>query len=585
MSGPDQIRRIFDAAEEFPADNGGAGSFAPPPDDEPIEARCAEYPLNDYGNGCRFVAYFGEDCLFAPRVGWHRWTGKVWQLDEDKIDVRRDAQKISQKILDEIPFVNPEDWEREAMDKGDAAAEALEALPAKEDRSAADTAKAKELSEAIELGKQARQELGKRRRGFRSHAKSSGNTGPINNMLTEASVAVSMPIDKMNADPLVINTLSGTIRLSEGVDEHSAAWGEKAPRWGYTIEPHNREHHISKIMPIEVDPDAGRKVFDRFLERIQPDPEMRGFLKRWFGYSMTGLTGEQKLVFAHGAGRNGKSTLVDAIAGIMADYAITVPIESLTGSEQRKGSDATPDLVRIPGARMVRASEPEQGQKMKEALIKALTGGEPILIRRMQQEFVEVTPEFKLTIQGNHKPDIRGGDDGIWRRVLLVPFDVQIPAEEVDPVLPERLKAEAPGIFNWMLEGLVEYLNDGLQIPESIAEATAAYRQESDPIRVFLLEECKITGSDNDFIPAKDVIDSFRYWLSERGDEPWGKRQVSNQMRARSGGLLKNPETGAVFKHHKRNGNTGYLGLAFTAATASRLIEMRERERGGYGFQ
>ncbi len=583
MSAPQDVRRMFAEAEEIlPTDlTGGEGAPPPPPEEEPIEARCALYPLNDYGNGQRFVAYYGEDCVFAPRVGWHRWTGRVWQLDEDKLEVRRDAQKVSSRILDEIDFIALEQWERDAMDAGDAAAEALAELDAKEELTPEDRRKAKDLRLTIEAGHEARKELGKRKRGHRSHAKASGNTGAINNMLIEASVEVCLGIDRMNADPLAINTLSGTVQLIEERDDHAAEWGEKpGAKWRHELRPHDRASYISKMMPVEVDPAATCPTFDAFLARIMPDPDMRGFLKRWFGYSMTGLTGEQKLVFAHGAGRNGKSTLVDAIAEIMADYAITVPIESLTGSEQRKGSDATPDLVRIPGARMVRASEPEQGQKMKEALIKALTGGEPILIRRMQQEFVEVTPEFKLTIQGNHKPDIRGGDDGIWRRVLLVPFEVQIPPEEVDPVLPERLRAERAGIFNWMLEGVVEYLDAGLQIPAAIQEATESYREESDPLRVFLFEACEITGKETDFIPARDVIEAFQIWQQDRGDDPWKNRTISLQMAARAGGQLKHPETGAVFHKHKRS-DTGYLGLAFGPDIAGRLAARRDQQFGG----
>lgn len=130
----------------------------------------------------------------------------------------------------------------------------------------------------------------------------------------------------------------------------------------------------------------------RFLERIQPEPEMRAFLQRWFGYSLTGLTNEQKLVFLHGGGRNGKSTLVDLVAKMMGEYATSMPIETLTGSETRKGSDATPDLVRLPGARMVRASEPEKGVQFKEALIKLLTGGEPIMVRRMRRNSLKSIP-------------------------------------------------------------------------------------------------------------------------------------------------------------------------------------------------
>ncbi|MEL6507253.1 MAG: phage/plasmid primase, P4 family, partial [Pseudomonadota bacterium] len=343
--------------------------------------------------------------------------------------------------------------------------------------------------------------------------------------------------------------------------------------------PHDRSYLCSKMAEADYNEDATAPTFTAFLERIQPEPDRREFLQRWFGYTLLGLTTEQKLLFAHGDGRKGKSTLIDVIAQILADYATTVPIESLTGSEQRKGSDATPDLVRIPGARMVRASEPEQGQKMKEALVKALTGGEPVMVRRMHQEFIEVTPEFKLTISGNHRPEIRGGDDGIWRRVLLCPFDQQIPLDEVDPDLPAKLQAEIDGIFAWMVAGAVKWLTDGLKTPGDVMAASNEYRLESDPLREFLLGECVITGSESDWITSADVIDVFRLMQEETGDDPWTKRTVAKTLKDRSA-KLKHPDTGATFWPHKRNGTVDYKGLAFgldAASALARVIDRRSR--------
>jgi len=586
MDGLNRVRDAFDRAEDIPFDGGGPPDppFSPEEIAPPIEAECALAPLNDYGNGQRFNRHFGEDSLFVPRVGWFRWSGAVWEQDEDRLKVRELAQQVAARILDEIPFLALEDWERNIADLAEAAQEELAPLSAKEvgDLTGKDRARMKELRRAVEAGEDVKKALASRKKSHRAHAKAAGNTHSINNMLTEAQVANAAAVSDMNADPRAINTLSGVIRFGEYEDKIAASFDQPAVRtWDYVLEPHNRDDLISKMIPVEVDPAATCPVFDAFLERILPRPEVRQFLKRWFGYSLTGLTVDQGLVFLHGGGRNGKSTLVDTIAEIMADYAVSIPIESLTGSEQRKGSDATPDLVRIPGARMVRASEPEQGTKMKEALIKALTGGEPILIRRMAQEFVEVKPEFKLTISGNHKPEIRGGDDGIWRRVMLVPFEEKITDEEVDKLLPEKLRAERSGILNWLLEGALEWFERGLEPPGVVLEAIQDYREQSDPLRTFFRDECEITGSAEDFTAAKDLVEAFQLYLEEAGNEPWGKRATSNQIRSRAG-MQKHEKTGAVFTPHKR-GTTGYLGIHLGPNMVAALAAKRHGFGGGYG--
>lgn len=572
------INDIFRNPERIDPDYTGDDARPPAsPEEEPIEAACAQFPLNDYGNGLRFMSHFGEDCLFVPRVGWHRWTGQVWRLDEDRIEVRRLAHKIGARIVEEVPYVALEDWERDAIEEAATARREIARLTEKDDLTPKEKKKIQDLKEVVSLGDDAKKALSSRRRSHRSHAKSSGNTASINNMLTEAASGLAVPLGHLNSDPLVVNTPSGLIRFSARTDEHDAAWARAdhpAPKvWGFDLAPHAREQMVSKMISAAYDPEATAPLFAAFLERIQPDPEIRAFLKRWFGYSMTGLTTEQKLVFAWGDGRNGKSTLVDLVAEILADYATTVPIESLTGAEQRKGADATPDLVRIPGARMVRASEPDQDQRMKEAIVKALTGGEPILIRRMMQEFVEVTPEFKLTIQGNHKPTIRGDDEGIWRRVLLVPFAEQIPESEVDPLLPKKLRAEASGVLNWMIEGAVEWLSGGLAVPENIRAATDDYRAYSDPLRVFLITECEVTGRPTDRLFARDLVQAFQLWMEDNGNEPWGKRATSNRF-VTAAGRFRHPETGAVFSRLKAS-DSFYSGIGLKPSSAIRLSERR----------
>jgi putative DNA primase/helicase len=276
---------------------------------------------------------------------------------------------------------------------------------------------------------------------------------------------------------------------------------------------------------------------------------------------MTGLK-VQKFAFFYGSGANGKSVLIDLIARMMGDYAHSAKIESFTGRNRRGGGDATPDIFPLMGARMVRASEPEEGERLQEGLIKELTGGEPLLVRQLHEDFIEVHPFFKLTISGNHKPEIRGTDDGIWRRVLLVPFDVQIPPEERDEKLIEKLWAERSGVLNWLIDGLLQYLEAGLQEPAQVRDATQDYRADSDPIGSFLGDACVVTGDPDNFLYARELIQGFNLWLDLRGEGMWGDRTISLKFKNLAG-RFRDTRTGKQFSAAKRDA-TGYRGVRFT---------------------
>ncbi|WP_291732309.1 phage/plasmid primase, P4 family [Leisingera sp. F5] len=522
---PETIRDAFRAAEPVVGSSPAVDDPGELPPDEvpPVAAyqaevlgvQGAEFPRNDYGNGQRLVLYYGENFLFVPRLGWFRWDGRRWASDEDEILVRRDAQGIAARIMHEIPFLAPE---FDANGNNKAAAR------------------------------------------HATHANSSGNTGKITNMLAEAKTAkgVAVTVEDLNKDPMMLCVENGVLHFTKRKDEHSAAWDDAVEVPQVDLLPHDRRHRITKMVKAKYDPQAKCPAWGAFLLRVLPDDEVRGFFKRWCGYNLTGLTTEQKLAFFFGQGRNGKSTAVDTLARIMGDYSTTLPIESLTGTDQGKGGEATPDLVRLPGARFVRSSEPEQGQKMKEARIKALTGGEPIPIRRLHQEAVDLFPEFKLNISGNYQPEVRGADDGIWRRILLVPWSVQIPAEEVDPLLPQKLWAERDGILRWMVEGCLEWMAGGLRVPAVIDEATKEYRSESDPMRTFLQEYCRITGSPENFETARDLRDAFNAWLLDSGTSAWTPRHTSNSLKRRANNVK--GDGGEVFYPVKRS-TTGYLGI------------------------
>lgn len=535
-----------------------------PPDAESDETprECAGLPLNDYGNGQRFCRHFGEDVIWVPRVGWFVWSGQRWQQDPDEIAVRRHAQQLGGLILKEVPFVELEEWQTMLLAEEYAVRARLREIDAiieggGDDADAVRSERDK-LEGKMDLIASTKRQLSSKKSEHRKFAKSSGNTGKIDASMTESKVDLARSLDLLNAEALDVNCESGVLRFTVQGGE-----GEGYSRTANVgLLDHDRDHLITKMMPVPYDPDAQAPLFHRTINRILPDLEVRSFVQRWFGLNMTALTGEQKLCFFHGGGGNGKSLLVDLIARIMGDYASTAKIESLTGRNRRGGGDATPDLIPLVGARMVRASEPEEGEKLQEGLIKELTGGEPILVRALNKDFFEFHPLFKLTISGNHKPDIRGLDDGIWRRVLLVPFDVQIPKNERDQNLGEKLWAERAGILNWMIEGLISYLEGGLQEPAAVLDATREYREESDPIGLFLDTACVVSGDASDSLATKDLVQAFNFWLDQRGEGQWTDKTISRRLKEKSRNW-KSSVTGRGFTDRKSNGIMRYDGIRF----------------------
>jgi putative DNA primase/helicase len=252
-----------------------------------------------------------------------------------------------------------------------------------------------------------------------AHAKSSAGTSKINNMLTEAVPYVSLDVSDLNRDLYAVNCQSGTLRFF-------CSEVDGLGKWQVRLDRHRPADLISKLAEVPFDPKASCPIFEQFFQRVMPNPDNRAFLRRYMGYCLLGSTAEQCLLFFYGAGRNGKSTFVDLMVQILTDYAVSMSIDSFAGDSKRAGAEATPDLARLPGARLVAAAEPEMGVKLKDALIKTLTGGEAIAVRRLHQDFFELVPQFKIILSGNHKPIIHDDSDGIWRRVHLVPWDIQI---------------------------------------------------------------------------------------------------------------------------------------------------------------
>jgi putative DNA primase/helicase len=278
--------------------------------------------------------------------------------------------------------------------------------------------------------------------------------------------------------------------------------------------PHDPADYITKKASCAVAPEGTpAPLWTAFLERVAPDPELRAFLKRFCGYCLTGNTGEHKFVFAYGTGANGKSTFTSTIAGILGDYATIADVGSFIASNTERHPT---DVAKLHGYRLVIAQETEKGRRWDEVKIKSMTGGDKMTARFMRCDFFDFTPKFKLWVVGNHKPRLENVDEAMRRRMLLAPFLVQIPVEERDRELVEKLKAEWPAILRWMVDGFLEWQQIGLAPPKAVTDATDEYFEEQDMIKQWM-EECTEADTPVAFIKTSQLFASWKTWCDERG--------------------------------------------------------------------
>jgi putative DNA primase/helicase len=555
-------------------------AFIPPDDTTAVDeriGRAALQPLNDVGNGRRFVIHFGEDFIFVPAVGWYVWTGTHWQRDEHQLSTRAKAQDLHPLIEREAAHIKPSQVQRPLFDERVQLRWRFEQLQkvAPADRTDDERTELGMIPARLLALDKLLDDLDKQIGRRLTFAKDVGNSGRIDKLLIESQIPLAVPFETLDAVPTEVNCLNGLLRftVSEPVDDDDSA-GTIAE---VTLVPHDRAQRVSKCVPVAYDPQAKAPLWEQVIARAQPDIMMREFLQRWFGLSMTALKSPH-LAFFHGSGANSKSVIVDIIARVLAGYAASLKIESITGTNRRGGADATPDLVPLMGARFVRTSEPDQGVPLQEGLIKQMTGGEPLPVRANYGEQINLEPNWKITMSGNHKPDVRGTDYGIWRRLLLVPFDVQIPLAERDERLGEKLWAERNGIFTWMVDGLLAYLQIGLSPPAAVLEATDEYREESDPLGTFLTTACQITGDPRDSILSQRMVQAVNYHFYERGLTGWKPATITRQMAVKSR-QWKHPATGKKFEKSKASVSQ-YIGLRLTDDFARRFDDAPKDGRG-----
>lgn len=447
------------------------------------DALALDLGLRGWDEDARYVALWGK---------WLFWTGQYWRRDETLEHLTRVRQHLRTRADDLISA---------AAERGSRYDNVSRAAGAK-------------------LVEQARAQA----RGIRSHS----TVAAVAN-LARANPASSASHTAFDADRTLLGTPQGTVDLRTG-----------------TVSAARRDDMISRVTAYP--PAPARTPPERWLrflaEIFEGDDETISFLKRASGYALTGSTAEHKLLFFHGSGRNGKSVFLNTLLDIWGDYGRRVPAATFLNSQTERHPT---DIAGLQGVRLAVASELPRGKTWDEAVIKDLTGGDRMTARFMRQDFFEFEPQLTLMIAGNTQPSFRGVDEAIRSRVVLVPFSVTVPAEQRDTTLPEQLRNEAPAILRWCIDGAVEWMERGLDVPATITAASKRYFDEEDTVGQFLADE---TTADPQSLVATDVL-SYRFsnWSDRQGLGSWSKRTLVKEIRSRG------------FTDAKTNGRRALRGL------------------------
>lgn len=279
------------------------------------------------------------------------------------------------------------------------------------------------------------------------------------------------------------------------------------------LTPHDRAHRITKYVDIPYDFEAVCPTWMQFLNRVMAErSELIDYLRRAVGYSLTGHTREHCLFMLYGTGANGKSTFTETLCDVLGEYGMRTQFSTWTASER---GEATHEIAALAGARFVVSNEAESSARLAEGLVKQATGGDRMRGCFKYQNSFEFVPSLKLWVALNHKPTIRDTDEGIWRRIRLVPFEVTIPPEERDPTLREKLRSELPGILAWAVRGAFEWYHSGLSDPDVVVEATREYRADQDMLGEWI-DDC-LTVSDSSSETSAALYKSYKAWCEKNG--------------------------------------------------------------------
>ena len=484
------------------ASGGMAGQLeqivAETPDWKPTKPQTTTFlHTTDLGNSERFIEQHGKDVKWWPQRGqWLIWDGKRWQVDE--------AGRIIELAKKTIKSIYKE---AETAEKHNGVV-LIGGEPTKNEKTAA--------------------------RVLRSHAKASQAAARIKAMLL-LSTTVDVVFEKqLDANPWILTVDNGTLDLRTG-----------------KLRPHCRDDYCTRLVTTPFNEDACAPRWESFLNQtMKGDKELKEFLQRSVGYALTGSTSEQCLWFLYGTGANGKSTFLTVVRALLED-GLSKQL-NFGDLEAKNTNDHPTRFARLVGARLVTATESDQGCKLAEPIIKDMTGGEPLAARFMRRDFFEFIPAFKLWIAGNYKPVIRGADEGIWRRIKLVPFTFHVAEDDRIEDLPEKIVAEElPGILAWAVRGCLDWQREGLGKPAAVTEATDEYRTEMDVLGEFITDCCIV--NDEIKSSSNEIYRTYQDWCEAGGRRAWTQTTFSLRLRERG------------FQYYRSRFERGWNGIGVTS--------------------
>lgn len=441
----------------------------------------AHDPCTHLANAHRLVSHFGNHMLYVEGIGWHCWA-PPWRHDES--GACRFGHRLGKIIAAEAADMAP--WVAAAPDADE---------------------------------RRKREEAMLRRFKW---ATSSESAPCIENSLAMARALLGCKAAQMDANPDLLGTPSGVLELATGKHRE-----------------HRQSDWITKLCGAEFDADAVAPTWERVIaETFGDDKSLIDYFQRLAGYMLSGHRGEHLLPIAWGGGANGKGTTLGTLQTMLGDYAGSAAPDLLIS---KPGSNHPTELADLHGKRLVIASETSEAGRLNEQRAKLLTGGDVIKARRMNRDFFEFTPTHLLVLQTNHRPKVQGTDEGIWRRLRLIPFAYTVPKDQRDPALPQKLLGEIPGILAWAWQGWLRYKAEGFNDPSAIRAATADYRDASDAVGLFLSEFCEVLPGLT--VTAGDLYRAYVQWCEEAGEHAKSQRDFGMRLsergfeRVRYGGI------------------------------------------------